>query len=70
MADVTFFHGWFTSLSDAEMETTARHELGHVLSFEHSTDPKCLMYFDILPTMNPKPACPAELKLLRETYHD
>ena len=67
-AHVTFFSAWLFNESDADMETTARHELMHVLGLNHTEDRSCIMYSVILPMDAPRPACPDELQKLKEIY--
>jgi hypothetical protein len=62
---VTLYVG-FQSEADADQETTARHELGHVLGFDHAKLPECLMYPVIHPRWYPMPLCQEEKTLLKE----
>jgi predicted Zn-dependent protease len=67
-ADVKFFSGWLFDESDADMETTARHELMHVLGLNHTDDRTCVMYPTIFRSEKPREMCPEELQMLREMY--
>lgn len=62
---VTFYTGFLTE-TDPDRETTARHELGHVLGFDHAKLVECLMYPVIKPRWYPMPLCREETALLRE----
>jgi hypothetical protein len=66
-ADVVFHIG-FENESDADQETTARHELAHVLGLNHIRDRACIMYPTILQRDAPQPACQTELDILRSLY--
>lgn len=68
--DVILMGPWAESGSDALREDVARHELGHVLGLEHSSDQGCLMF----PVRSrdrddvPRTFCERELRLLRGMY--
>jgi Matrixin len=61
---ITLYLG-FLEQTDADRESTARHELGHVLGFDHSSLVECLMYPIIHPHWYPAELCREEKALLR-----
>lgn len=67
---VTFFREWTAPENFMDTISVARHEVGHVLGFEHSDDKKCLMY----PTIVEKRkswnavACEEERRIFRRYY--
>ena len=68
-ADVTFYSGWISILKNrAERESTARHELGHVLGLDHTPDMDCLLYPFVLPTDTPLTVCIRERELINKLY--
>lgn len=62
---VTLYVG-FLNETASDRETTARHELGHVVGMDHSSLPECLMYPVIHPHWYVMPLCQEEKGLLKE----
>lgn len=70
-AVVRFFGPWLTHPSSGGRASVARHEVGHVLGFEHADSTLCLMY----PQMSmeyhrwkPMTACRTEIDMARRHY--
>lgn len=67
---VTFFREWTDPDNIGDMVTVSRHEVGHVLGFDHGDDPSCLMYPSVEPRSHGRDgkACRSEVRMFRRFY--
>lgn len=65
---IVFFPMWQTETNSGLRRSVVRHEIGHILGFDHSSSRKCLMYEVIDSNEFDKGLCLAEIKRLHEVY--
>jgi len=54
--------------SEDEQESVARHEVGHIVGFNHFENPRCLMYAYVSGSRHPIGMCPAERRIFNRYY--
>lgn len=67
-AVITFYEAWLFFVTGADQESAARHELGHVLGLDHTTDPNCVMHASVIHDDTPRELCASERDLIRKMY--
>lgn len=68
---VGYYRSWSNALSDSVRLSAARHEVGHVVGFDHSDFKRCLMYGSLdsrAYESRPKAACKEEVDEVRKQY--
>lgn len=69
---ITFYSGHYAVNNMAFKQSTAEHEIGHLLGYKHINDKDCLMYptfdDDDSSMVRPQVLCRKELRLFEELY--